>query len=82
MAKAEKKKAVKKVNYAELSDEELTRHHADFRRELQEIRFSMVTAAFSNNARVGSLKKDIARILTIQGQRKRQNSNQKLVGKA
>jgi len=70
MAKADKKKTAKKVNYAELSDAELLRYHGDFRKELQEIRFSMVTASYSNNARVGTLKKDIARILTVQNQRK------------
>lgn len=71
MAKADKKKTAKKVNFAELADVELTRYHGDFRKELQEIRFSLVTASFTNNARVGILKKDIARILTVQNQRKR-----------
>ena len=69
MAKAEKKKAGKKVNFSELSDAELGRYHGDFRKELQEIRFSMVTSSYTNNARVGILKKDIARILTVQTQR-------------
>jgi large subunit ribosomal protein L29 len=72
MAKADKKKAGKKVNFAELTDAELSRYHLDFRKELQEIRFSMVTSSYPNNARVGTLKKDIARILTVQNQRKGQ----------
>jgi large subunit ribosomal protein L29 len=72
MAKADKKKAGKKVNFAELSDAELARYHQDFRKELQEIRFSMVTSSYTNNARIGNLKKDIARILTVQNQRKSQ----------
>ncbi len=72
MAKADKKKAGKKVNFAELTEAELTRYHSDFRKELQEIRFSMVTSSYANNARVGTLKKDIARILTVQNQRKGQ----------
>jgi len=72
MAKADKKKAGKKVNFAELTDAELLRYHLDFRKELQEIRFSMVTSSYPNNARVGTLKKDIARILTVQNQRKGQ----------
>lgn len=72
MAKADKKKAGKKVNFGELSDAELTRYHHDFRKELQEIRFSLVTSSYTNNARIGILKKDIARILTVQNQRKMQ----------
>ncbi|GEM_PF-1092952 len=72
MAKADKKKATKKVNFAELTDAELTRYHGDFRKELQEIRFSLVTSSYTNNARIGILKKDIARILTVQNQRKTQ----------
>jgi len=72
MAKADKKKAAKKVNFAELTDAELSRYHQDFRKELQEIRFSLVTSSYTNNARVGTLKRDIARILTVQNQRKTQ----------
>jgi large subunit ribosomal protein L29 len=72
MAKADKKKTGKKVNFAELSDAELSRYHQDFRKELQEIRFSQVTSAYTNNARIRTLKKDIARILTVQSQRKSQ----------
>jgi large subunit ribosomal protein L29 len=72
MAKADRKKAGKRVNFAELSDAELERYHQEFRKELQEIRFSMVTSSYANNARIGVLKKDIARILTVQNQRKRQ----------
>lgn len=72
MAKADKKKSGKKISFAELSDAELTRYHHDFRKELQEIRFSMVTSSYPNNARVSTLKKDIARILTVQNQRKGQ----------
>lgn len=70
MAKADKKKSGKKVNFAELSDTELARYYQDFKKELQEIRFSLVTSSYPNNARIGALKKDIARILTVQNQRK------------
>lgn len=72
MAKVEKKKTGKKVDFAELSEVELTRYHGDFRKELQEIRFSLVTSSYTNNARIGILKKDIARILTVQQKRKTQ----------
>ena len=82
MAKADKKKAAKKVNFTELSDAELTRYHGDFRKELQEIRFSLVTSSYTNNARIGTLKKDIARILTVQNQRKAQTTAQPTGGKA
>ncbi|HRP68037.1 MAG TPA: 50S ribosomal protein L29 [Turneriella sp.] len=81
MAKADKKKATKKIDFAELTDAELMRHHGDFRRELQEIRFGMVTASFTNNARVGSLKKDIARILTVLSQRQQKGKASKVAGK-
>lgn len=72
MAKADKKKATKKVDFTQLTDAELAKHQSDFRKELQEIRFSQVTASFTNNARVGSLKKDIARILTVLTKRKKE----------
>ncbi|MCS6972027.1 MAG: 50S ribosomal protein L29 [Turneriella sp.] len=71
MAKGDKKKS-RKINFAELSDAELERYHQEFRKELQEIRFSQVTSAYTNNARISALKKDIARILTVKNQRKKQ----------
>jgi large subunit ribosomal protein L29 len=72
MAKADKKKSGKKVNFAELSDAELAKYELDFRKELQEIRFGLVTSSYTNNARIGILKKDIARIQTVGTQRKAQ----------
>ena len=72
MAKADKKKATKKIDFKELTAPELIKYYNEFKKELQEIRFSQVTSSFPNNARVSLLKKDIARILTVQNQRKAQ----------
>ena len=54
----------------ELSDEELERRLAESRENLFNLRFQMATGALENTARLGLAKRDIARILTVQTQRK------------
>lgn len=48
----------------ELSDEELSQKLEDGRTELFNLRFQMATSQLDNTARVGQVKKDIARIQT------------------
>lgn len=50
----------------ELSDEELAKKLEDGRAELFNLRFQMATSQLDNTARVNTVKKDIARVLTEQ----------------
>lgn len=54
----------------ELSDEELVKRLAESRENLFNLRFQMATGALENSARLSLAKRDIARILTIQAERK------------
>ena len=54
----------------DLSDEELVRRLAESRENLFNLRFQMATGALDNTARLSLAKRDIARILTIQAERK------------
>ena len=54
----------------DLSDEELVRRLAESRENLFNLRFQMATGALDNSARLSLAKRDIARILTIQAERK------------
>ena len=54
----------------ELSDEELERRLAESRENLFNLRFQLATGALENSARLGLAKRDIARILTVQVERK------------
>lgn len=49
-----------------LSDEELAKKLEDGRAELFNLRFQMATSQLDNTARVNTVKKDIARVLTEQ----------------
>jgi large subunit ribosomal protein L29 len=48
-----------------LDDTELEQRLADAKQELFNLRFKVVTGQFDNTARLGFLKKEVARILTI-----------------
>ena len=49
-----------------LSDEELAKKLEDGRAELFNLRFQMATSQLDNTARINTVKKDIARVLTEQ----------------
>ena len=49
-----------------MSDEELTKKLEEGRAELFNLRFQMATSQLDNTARVKTVKKDIARVLTEQ----------------
>jgi large subunit ribosomal protein L29 len=53
----------------ELSDEELAKRLADTRHDLFNLRFQAATGALENTARLRLVKRDIARILTVQEER-------------
>ena len=57
---------MKPAEIRELSDEALAEKLKDCRAELFNLRFQMATSQLDNTARVGVVKKDIARILTEQ----------------
>ena len=52
-----------------LTDDELTEQLATTRKELFNLRFQHATGALENTARLGQVKKQIARLLTLQAQR-------------
>jgi large subunit ribosomal protein L29 len=52
-----------------LTDDELLERLEQSRRELFNLHFQHATGALENVARMGFVKKDIARLLTIQSQR-------------
>ncbi|WP_006787694.1 50S ribosomal protein L29 [Thiorhodospira sibirica] len=64
------------MNAAELrqkSDEELQKELLNLLREQFSMRLARSTGAFKNNARFKQVRKDVARIKTLMGERKRAN---------
>ena len=57
---------MKPAEIRELSNEQLAEKLKEARAELFSLRFQMATSQLDNTARVGVVKKDIARILTEQ----------------
>ena len=57
---------MKPAEIRELSDEALAEKLKDCRAELFNLRFQMATSQLHNTARVNTVKKDIARVLTEQ----------------
>ncbi|AIT60303.1 50S ribosomal protein L29 [Corynebacterium doosanense] len=53
------------AEFRELGSEELTTRLADAKEELFNLRFQLATGQLTNNRRIGTVKRDIARILTI-----------------
>ncbi|GAA4620715.1 50S ribosomal protein L29 [Saccharopolyspora hordei] len=53
----------------ELSDEELVQRLKEAKEELFNLRFQMATGQLSNNRRLRTVRKDIARIYTIMRER-------------
>ncbi len=54
----------------ELSDEDLTGKIADTRREIVQMRFELATHKLQNTAGISQAKKRLARLLTIEAERK------------
>ena len=53
----------------ELDNEALTSRLADAKEELFNLRFQLAPGQLTNNRRIGTVKRDIARILTVQRER-------------
>ncbi|ADI02970.1 MAG TPA: 50S ribosomal protein L29 [Syntrophothermus lipocalidus] len=53
----------------ELTDEELSKRANDFKEELFNLRFQLATGQLDNPMRIREVKKNIARIKTIQRER-------------
>jgi len=49
----------------ELDDDELENRLAEYRRELLNLRFQLATGQLDNVARLGQVRRDIARVLTV-----------------
>lgn len=65
---------MKFVQVHELSPEELAQKEGEIRRELFNLKFRKATGQLDNTARIRSLKRDLARILTSRQQREAQAS--------
>jgi large subunit ribosomal protein L29 len=55
----------KTAEILELSSDELVDRLAEARRELFNLRFQLATGQLDNTARMGQVRKDIARVLTV-----------------
>ena len=55
-----------------LSDADLTRRLADARQELFNLRFQLATRKLENVGRIREVRKDVARILQVMGDRQRE----------
>ncbi|MPZ73620.1 MAG: 50S ribosomal protein L29 [Nitriliruptorales bacterium] len=53
----------------ELSDAELVEKHAEYKQELFNLRFQLVTGQLDNVRRLKQAKHNIARVLTVQRER-------------
>ena len=58
----------------ELSPEELAHKEGEIRKELFNLKFRKATGQLDNTARIQSLKRDLARVLTSRQQREAQTS--------
>jgi large subunit ribosomal protein L29 len=55
----------------DLTNDELEQKMADARRELFNLRLQGATGSLENSARLRTAKRELARILTVQGERER-----------
>ena len=61
--------ATKAAEYHQMDTEELDSRLAQAKQELFNLRFQVVTGQLDNTSRIGQVKRDVARILTILRQR-------------
>lgn len=61
---------MKTVEIRKLSDNDLNKKLYDLQSELFNLRFQMATGQLENPSAIGNVKKDIARVKTIQTERK------------
>lgn len=53
----------------DMNDEELAHHLAETREELFSLRFQLAMGKQDNSARLGHVRREVARVLTVQTQR-------------
>jgi large subunit ribosomal protein L29 len=53
----------------QMNDDELATHLAETREEMFTLRFQLAMGKQDNSARLGQVRREVARVLTIQGQR-------------
>lgn len=53
------------AEFRELGDEDLNARLAEAKEELFNLRFQLATGQLTNNRRIGTVKRDIARIYTV-----------------
>lgn len=58
-----------------LEGEELTKQVQEYRHELMNLRFQHATAQLENTQRIPYVKKSIARLLTVENEKKRMKQN-------
>ena len=59
----------KPAELREMNDDELVRHLAETREELFHLRFQLALGKQDNSARLGQVRRDVARALTLQRER-------------
>ncbi len=65
-------KSSRVTEFRNMTIDELKLHEADMRREIFNLRFQQATGEMENPKRMGAVKKDIARILTIISEKAKQ----------
>jgi len=60
---------VKRSDLRALTVDELARKELDLRKELFNLRFQLATGEIENPMRIRTVRKDIARVLTIRGEK-------------
>jgi large subunit ribosomal protein L29 len=56
---------VRASEFRDLTVDELRQKESDFRKELFNLRFQSATGEIQNPRRIGAVRKDIARVLTV-----------------
>jgi large subunit ribosomal protein L29 len=65
----------KAAELRELADNDLETKLVEARRELFNLRFQLATGRLDNIARIPEVRREIARLLTLQGERARSEEN-------
>jgi large subunit ribosomal protein L29 len=65
----------KAAELRELADNDLETKLVEARRELFNLRFQLATGRLDNIARIPEVRREIARLLTLQGERSRSEEN-------
>jgi large subunit ribosomal protein L29 len=65
----------------EMNDEELAHHLVETREELFSLRFQLAVGKQDNSARLGHVRREVARVLTIQHERQSARSQPDVVNR-